>query len=176
MSSFILVRKALKTAFKEAGIKTGLIALDATFNEDKRPPTAGFTPFKTHLAPHAWGLTPAKEFEAGRAELRRHFPVNDVVPKPILAKSYDGNLAALAYGLKTTFQRRQTLPKKLRKDGSTKKRRNTRLRAMTADQKVQLMIALHKAGLRRRLLLRGVEIAAGPDGEMGFRARNPRPG
>ena len=82
MSSFILIRKALKTAFKEAGIKTGLIALDATFNEDKRP-TAGFTPFKTHLAPHAWGVTPAKEFEAGRAELRRHFPANDVVPKPI---------------------------------------------------------------------------------------------
>jgi hypothetical protein len=176
MSSLTLARKKLKKALRKAKIQTAIVGWDASFNEDKRPSTGDFTSFEAHLAPHAWALIPAVEFEAGRRMLRQRFPSSEVVPKPILAKTYNGNLTGLAYGLKTTFQRRQTLPKKVRGNGSTKKRRNTRLRAMTADQKVQLMVALHELGLRQRLFLRGVEIVEKPDGKMGFKARNPRPG
>ena len=63
---------------------------------------------------------------------------------------YDGSPIALAYGLKTDFLRRVSLPRK-RKSDSITSRRNTRNRPLRSTQKVELALALHQAGLADRV-------------------------
>lgn len=151
MSELQDARELLREALRATGIRIAIVGTDLSFNEDKRPPRRGFTPFTTHMSAHFWALIPAKEYERGRLELRKALPRSDVVPRPVMGKRFDGDLAGLAYAFKTTFMRRQTLPKVVARDGATKKRRNSRSRPLTAAQKVQVMIALHEAGLRKRL-------------------------
>ena len=69
---------------------------------------------------------------------------------------YDHSLAGLAYAFKTNFVRRVSLPR-MKKADSTLARRNTRNRHLRATQKVELALALHKAGLASRVFGLGIE-------------------
>jgi hypothetical protein len=166
-------RSHLRVALRGAGIHTAVIGLDCSYNEDLRPPQDGLEPFETHLTVHAWAFIPAREFEAARSELQRFFPRTETVPRPIYARDFDGELAGIAYGYKTTFARRQTLPRVVSSEGQTNRRRNTRVRPLRSQQLVELLITLHRAGLRKRLFLKGVKIAEDDHGRMVLRARPP---
>jgi hypothetical protein len=53
------------------------------------------------------------------------------------------------------------LPRILRKDGTVKRRRNTRLRALRVAQQCELALALDRAGLASRLFLHGAAVSQG---------------
>ena len=87
-----------------------------------------------------------------------------MIPKPVMIKRFDRNLAAIAYAVKGDFQRRVTLPKDIDRDGSTKKRRNVRYRPLRAKQNLELLMMLDRIGLESRVFLYGVEVIDLPKG------------
>ena len=98
------VLKEFGDAFEKAGIAIAIGGIDVSYNvHDGR----GFAP---HFQLHLWVIAPSKEFYAVRAVFDEAFPQNNIVKVPVRVKQFDGKLGGYAYGWKTDFGRRFTLP------------------------------------------------------------------
>ena len=104
-------------------------------------------PFLSWWQPHAWLLIRGP-FDVDR--LRTAFHANEIVPRPVRLQRFDGRLNALDYALKPNFIRRDTLVP------SVVKRRNTRNRPLRVEERSELALELHQAGLASRVFLRGI--------------------
>jgi hypothetical protein len=141
---FERLRRHLQAALKAAEIRQAIGGFDISMNERQ---DGKFVP---HWRPHAWILVATKNPKRLRTHLKTTFPASKRVRRPLRIVRYDGSPTALAYGLKTDFLRRVSLPRK-RKSHSIKTRRNTRNRPLRSTQKVELALALHRAGLADRV-------------------------
>ena len=94
---------------------------------------------------------------------RGFFPPSRTIRRPVFAKSFDGDLRGLAYAIKTDFVRRISLPRQPVPDGSVS-RRNTRDRLLLGRQRVEMALALDRAGLGARIFLHGLRMVKTPDG------------
>ena len=149
---FQCLRRHIRFSLKAAGIRQAIGGFDISMNEHQ---DGKFIP---HWRPHAWILISTKDPKRLRNHLKTRFPASKRVRRPLRVVRYDGSPAALAYALKTDFWRRVSLPRK-RKSDLTTTRRNTRNRFLRATQKIELALALHRAGLADRVFqLGGISI------------------
>ena len=101
--------------------------------------------------PHAWLFI---DGDLDREVLKKKFPRSSFAPRPIVISKFDGSDRAIAYALKPNFDRREAIAR------TSSSRQNTRHRPLRVDERIELAIALHKAGLASRLFLRGVSFDA----------------
>jgi hypothetical protein len=120
--------------------------------------------FEPHWQPQGWVFAPADEVDATRKQIRAEFPRSESVKRPVRILPWDGNLAALAYGLKNTFVRRVSYHTEPREDGSRGTCRNTRDRDLRVDQRLEALFTLHQAGWDSRLQLLGAHVARTTNG------------
>jgi hypothetical protein len=126
--------------------------------------------FPPHWKPHAWLFIPISKFYGYK--LRPHFPKDkNTVPRPLVKYLWDGNPSAIAYALKGNFQRRTTLGSRVNSVGF-RTRRNVRYRNLRPKQKVELLIAMNRMGLRGRVFLKGAKMAE-VDGNVKIRKLAP---
>ena len=141
---FQRLRSHLRVSMKVAGIRQAIGGFDLSLNEHQ---DGKFIP---HWRPHAWILISTKDPRRLRNHLKTRFPPSKRVRRPLRIVRYDGSPTALAYALKGDFSRRVSLPRK-RKSDATTTRRNTRNRPLRSTQKLELALALHRAGLADRV-------------------------
>ena len=147
----------LREALRKAGVGQAFGGFDISANEHKDGR------FASHYRPHAWIMVPASQFARGEKVFRGFFPPSKTIRRPVFAKSFDGDLRGLAYAIKTDFVRRISLPRQPVPDGSVS-RRNTRDRLLLGRQRVEMALALDRAGLGARIFLHGLRMVKTPDG------------
>jgi hypothetical protein len=162
---FERLRRHLQAALKAAEIRQAIGGFDISMNEHEN---GKFVP---HWRPHAWILVATKNPRRLRTHLKTRFPASKRVRRPLRIVRYDGSPTALAYGLKTDFLRRVSLPRK-RKSHSIKTRRNTRNRLLRSTQWVELALALHQAGLADRVFQFGRASVLNADNAESLSANN----
>jgi hypothetical protein len=113
--------------------------------------------FSRHWMPHAWLLAPGRRIRRAEEELRNWFPATDIVRRPMLMRSFDGASAGFAYALKPDFELRVSLVPRTLPNGS-RSTFSTRKKPIWAAQRVELALALDRAGLNARLFLRGYQV------------------
>jgi hypothetical protein len=113
--------------------------------------------FEPYYAPHAYGFVAGKYMRRGEMDFRPFFPPDDLTPRPLRITKLDGNLTAFAYALKPDFFRRDALHQRFDSDGC-RSRFSTREKPMREPQRVELAIALHRAGLTNRIFLHGYDL------------------
>jgi hypothetical protein len=113
--------------------------------------------FAPHWMPHAWILADGRRMRRVKAALRRWFRATDIVPRPVRARQFDGARAGFAYALKRNFDRRVSLEPRWRSDGS-RSTFSTHKGPIWDPQRVELALALDRAGLDARLFLHGYEL------------------
>jgi hypothetical protein len=106
--------------------------------------------FRPHWMPHAWILAPGRRMRRVEKDLRAWFPATQTVPRPVRMTSFDGAPAGFAYALKPDFERRISL--------GCRFSFNTRKKPIWRAQRVELALALDRAGLAARLFLHGYEL------------------
>jgi hypothetical protein len=144
------LRHQLHFALTAAGIRQGIGGFDISMNEHVN------SKFAPHWRPHAWVFVATKDPKGLKVCLKKEFPASKQVRRPVQVVPFDYSLTGLAYAMKTDFSRRVSLP---RKNGLLMIRRNTRNRPLRSMQKVELALALHRAGLVDRVFqLGGISI------------------
>lgn len=143
-----------------AGITRGVFGLDLSWNEDDRRAMPDGERFEPHACVHLYGLAPAVEVEAAVPKLKRLVPATDAVRRPVRSAPFDGELAAVAYGFKPDFVRRQTILQD--KPDRANPVRNTRDRPLTVEQQIETVRALDRAGLTGRIMLLGIGLKTVP--------------
>ena len=126
---------------------------DITLNEHEMDEIAPY------WAPHAFILLPSQQLRRREAKFREWFLSDARTPRPIFIQDFDGRRAGRAYALKPDFVRRVTLLPRRRDDGS-RSTFGTRTKPIWGLQRVELALALDRAGLDARLFLRGYELVA----------------
>lgn len=112
-------------------------AIDYSFNEEHRKSDS-------FLLPHMWLFVKTQEYERYGKYLRHLVgPASASVPRPIYSRSYNGDIRALAYAFKNTFDRRISY--------DFGNGRNTRKRDLTCEQRVILALLLSQEPLAARL-------------------------
>lgn len=119
--------------------------------------------FAPHYRPHAWIIVPVSQIARGEKAFRECFPASRTVRRPVRLQKFDGDLRGLAYAVKTDFVRRISLSRQTLADGSVT-RRNTRDRPLLGRQRVEMALALDRAGLGARIFLHGLRMVKTPDG------------
>ncbi len=146
----------LREALRKAGVRQAIGGFDVSANEHAEHR------FAPHYRPHAWMIVPASKMARGEKAFRECLPASRTVRRPIRLQKFDGDLRGLAYAVKTDFVRRISLPRKPLADGSVT-RRNTRDRPLLGRQRVELALALDRAGLGARIFLHGLRMVTTPD-------------
>jgi hypothetical protein len=113
--------------------------------------------FEPHWMPHAWILAPGRRMRRVAEDLREWFAVTDIVPRPMRMTSFDGAPVGFAYALKPDFYRRISLEPRWLLDDS-RSTFSTRKKPIWGAQRVELALALDRAGLDARLFLMGYEL------------------
>jgi hypothetical protein len=93
----------------------------------------------------------------GRAMLRDWFLAEARTPRPIFIQQFDGLRVGRAYALKPDFRLRISLDPRRFSDGS-RSTFSTRSKPIFGSERVELALALDRAGLDRRLFLKGYEL------------------
>jgi hypothetical protein len=106
--------------------------------------------FDPYFAPHIFAFIPGVDIKLGEMD-RAFFPADDQTPRPLRISLFDGNPAAFAYTFKSEFFRRNALHRHPQRDGA-RSFLSTREKPMREAQRVELAIALHRAGLASRIL------------------------
>jgi hypothetical protein len=107
--------------------------------------------FDPYFAPHIFAFIPGVDIKLGEMDFRAFFPADDQTPRPLRISLFDGNPAAFAYAFKSEFFRRNALHRHPQRDGA-RSFLSTREKPMRDAQRVELAIALHRAGLASRIL------------------------
>ncbi len=148
-----------RAKLKRVNILTFIGGIDISANEDE---TEAADP---HFQIQSWVLALTHEVRKAETKLRAAFPKTKTIPRPVKIKEWDGDLAALAYALKNSFDRRVSIICE-DKPGLRKPYRDTRDRDLRVEQQIELMIALDRTGLHARLHLGGCRVVHTADGPM----------
>ena len=146
------VRLHVTKVLASAGVRTAIIGVDLSFNEDR---DGAFDP---HWLVHVRAIVPRQLPTHMLGQLRKEFPTTALIPKPFRAVSFDGNLTGIAYTIKPSFGRRQSYLQAKPAGDSVRLCRNTRGRPLTGEQAVELAVFLDRIGLRKRLILHGLRL------------------
>jgi hypothetical protein len=149
---FSETRRRLRRALEDVNVPA-VGGFDVSLNEHE---TEGFTPY---WAPHAFILVPARPLRRREARFREWFLGDAQTPRPIFIQEFDGRSAGRAYALKPDFCGRVTLLQRPRADGS-RSTFGTRIKPLWGPRRVELALALDRAGLDARLFLCGYELVA----------------
>ena len=145
------LRRALRKG--HAGIAVG--GLDLSFNEFPR------TKQVSRWVPQFWLLIHNANRARWENVLRKKYPARALVPRPIKIQSWDGNIAAAGYALKTSFIRRRTIQTGRYARGEYLACQNTTHDRLRAAERVELFRYLHKIGLEARIVLLDVDKVEG---------------
>jgi hypothetical protein len=140
----------LRRALSAAGV-SAVGGFDVSANEDET------NAFRRHWMPHAWILAPGRRMRRVAEDLRDWFPAATIVPRPMRMTSFDGAPRGFAYALKPDFDRRISLRPRWFADGS-RSTFSTRKKSIWAAQRVELALALNRAGIDARLFLKGYQL------------------
>lgn len=163
MSALDELHGAVRNALTAASLPTAVIAIDVSFNEHL---TADYRP---HWVLHPRVYIPRPLDAAPERTLRQHFPPSDLIPRPLMIATFDGDLAGIAYGMKPGFERRQSYQQTKATAEGSRVCRNTRGRPLRGSDAVELAVYLDRTGLRRRLFLHGTMLTRSPDGAVVIR-------
>jgi hypothetical protein len=128
-----------------AGIAVG--GIDFSFNE--YPGTKQLS----RWVPQFWLLIHNANRTRWENVLRKQYPTRVLVPRPIKIQSWDGNIAAAGYALKTNFIRRRTIQTERYARGKYRPCQNTTNDRLRAIERVELYRYLHAIGLEARIVL-----------------------
>lgn len=128
--------------------------IDFSYNEHRR------NRFAAHWAPHVWLLIHKYNRPRWEALLRRHFRRTKTIPRPVMIKSWDGDLAAIGYSLKYKFGRRIS-GIDVRSAG-TRRCNVTDYDRLRSKERFELYSYLHEIGLGKRILVMGLETTPVP--------------
>ena len=145
------LRRALRRG--HAGIAVG--GIDFSFNEFPR------TNQVSRWVPQFWLLIHNANRARWENVLRKKYPARALVPRPIKIQSWDGNIAAAGYALKTSFIRRRMIQTGRYVRGEWLLCRNTTHDRLRAAERVELFRYLHKVGLEARIVLLDVSKVEG---------------
>src|SRR5271166_5811280 len=145
-------RRRLRRALQDVNVPA-FGGFDISLNEHE---TEEFAPY---WAPHAFILVPSRPLRRREARFREWFLGDARTPRPIFIQDFDGRRAGRAYALKPDFSRRVSLLPWPRADGS-RSTFGTRNKLIWGPQRVELALALDRAGLDARLILCGYELVA----------------
>jgi hypothetical protein len=144
---------------KSLSLTTALVTIDASANESREGE------FDPHWQLQGWVSVPKVQVDRiRRDDIREAFPASKTVPRPVKVQVWDGDPAALAYGMKTDFVRRVSYLKPADPVRGRGECRNTRDRDLRVHQLVELLLALDSAGFRARLHLLGARLTKTADG------------
>jgi hypothetical protein len=154
---FDKTRRRLRRALQDVNVPA-FGGFDISLNEHE---TEEFAPY---WAPHAFILVPSRPLRRREARFRERFLGDAQTRRPIFIEDFDGRRAGRAYAVKPDFCGRVTLLPRLRADGS-RSTFGTRTKPIWGPQRVELALALDRAGLAARLFLCGYELIA-PRGDV----------
>lgn len=163
MSALYKLHWAVRDALIAVGLPVAVIGIDVSFNEHL---TADFRP---HWMLHPRVFVPGMLCKSEERTLRTHFPSGDLVSRPLKVATFDGDLAGIAYGMKSRFKRRQSYQQVKPRTEGTRRCRNTRGRPLRGSEAVELAVFLNQVGLRRRLILQGAVLKRNCDGAVVIR-------
>ena len=106
---------------------------------------------------HIYGFTVAKDPQRLKEALKKQFPNNDAIPRPVKVREWDGNKKALRYVLKPNFWRRVATDNAERfnkKTGGTRSCRATKKERLRSREKMELLVHIDKIGMQARLIMR----------------------
>ena len=147
-------------ALRKAGVTTVIGGFDFSVNEHEA------NEYAPYHQPQFWALAPLDQLWKAKRDLRILFPRTDKTPRPVKITEWDGKGRALAYALKSKFDRRVSYYDEANHDCSRNGHWNTRRRDLRLEQQIELMIALDRAALDARLLIRGARIVRTKYGPM----------
>jgi hypothetical protein len=113
--------------------------------------------FGGYMSPHACLITPRRPIERHWERFKEWFPRDNLTPRPAQHEDFDGYAAGIAYGMKIEFFNRIRTERSLRPDGS-RSRHNTRLKPIWGESRVELALALDRAGIDNRHFLHGYDV------------------
>ena len=145
-------RRRLRRALEDVNVPA-VGGFDVSLNEHEAEE------FAPYWAPHAFILVPARPLRRREARFREWFLGDAQTPRPIFIQDFDGRRAGRAYAFKPEFSRRITLLPRTRADGS-RSTFGTRTTPIWGPHRVELALALDRAGLHARLFLCGYELIA----------------
>jgi len=154
------LKDSIKAALHAAGIRRAVVGIDFSFNEDRE------NEFESHWLVHVRAVVPRSISKRTRQRLRAQFPKRDQIQKPTQCKALDGNLAGIAYSMKSTFGRRESYVtwKYVPSKDEVRTCRDTRGRPLRGPEAVELAIYLNRIGLRNRLMIGGARLTTSPNG------------
>jgi hypothetical protein len=122
--------------------------------------------FQPYWAPHVLIIAPARRLKLLHEDFREWFPAGDDTPRPVRMSKFDGEARGFAYALKPDFSRRISLEPRLLADGS-RSTFGTRGKPIGGTSRVELALALDRAGLDGRLFMHGYDlVTSGGDVEI----------
>lgn len=133
----------------------GVGAIDLSVNAHRDD---AFEPF---WQPHAALLVGADSLDELGSQLRAVFPSDDLTPRPVLIKQWDGRVAVFPYLHKPNFSRRVTIENQSRYSATTGRWRTCRATTydrLRASENLEATRFLDRVGLGGRLLLRNVRL------------------
>jgi hypothetical protein len=113
--------------------------------------------FEPYWAPHVLIIAPARRLKLLHEDFREWFPPGDETPRPVRMSKFDGEARGIAYALKPDFSRRISLEPRLLADGS-RSTFGTRGKPIGGASRVELALALDRAGLDGRLFMHGYQL------------------
>ena len=128
--------------------------------------------FEPYWCPHAHFFVPSEFRNRLSEDFYIMFPQDAQTRCPVRFEAFDGNRAGRAYALMADFFRRQKYEPTVFRDGS-RSRFSTRLKPIWGDDRIELALALDRAGLEGRLFLRGFALVRRDDDLELVRVRLP---
>jgi hypothetical protein len=154
--------RRIRDGLAKTGVQWGVGAIDLTVNAHGE---GAFDPF---WQPHAALMVGATSLDDLKSQLRAAFSSDDLTPRPVLLKGWDGRAAVFPYLLKPNFGRRVTVESQARFNAATgewRTCRGTTYDRLRASEHLEVTRFLHRIGLGGRLLLRNVRLR-GKDGRI----------
>jgi hypothetical protein len=162
---FETTRRRLNRAFADCGV-LAFGGFDISLN------THADGDFEPYWCPHAHFFVPSEFFERLSHGFYGWFPQDAQTRVPVRFDAFDGNSAGRAYALMADFFQRQKYEPTVFRDGS-RSRFSTRFKPIWGDDRIELALALDRAGLDGRLFLRGFALVRRGDDVELVRVRSP---
>jgi hypothetical protein len=137
----------VRSILRRNGVELAAGGIDLSYNQDK----SGM--FESHWCAHLWLILPDRGRYSWVPALRKANPPNEAVPRPVKIMHWDGRNEGLAYALKTTFKRRESVHQPRR--SGVVPRRNTSEQDLRVAERIPLYEYLDSVGLHARVFLLG---------------------
>jgi hypothetical protein len=147
--------RRIRDGLAKTNAQWGIGAIDLTINTHR---DGSFDPF---WQPHAALMAGAESLDELKSQLRATFPGDDLTPRPVLMKEWDGRTAVFPYLHKPNFSQRITVEDQLRHNKTTGEWRTCRATTysrLRAAEELEIARFLDRVGLGGRLLLRNLRL------------------